>query len=452
MDILKLLLKLVKEYWFFGGLPAASEIYLRALVAFNVLFGLIMLLLYFHQAFYTFFALFTRAKVWPEAKERHKYAYLICAHDEEKVIGNLIDSIYAQNYPRELMKVFVCADNCEDDTARIARERGAVVFERFSNERGKSYALDYMIQRILSEYAGENFDAAFIFDADNLVSADYTEEMNKLFDAGYKVATSFRASKNVGQNWVTVGSSYMFYRECALVHHTRSKLNMGTYVSGTGYYIAMDILADMGGWKYRTLTEDIEFSLDCALKKIKIGYNENAVFYDEQPQRLRDSCRQRMRWGRGSQECFNKFYLKEIKITVKSGLGPIRFEMFVHVCPISVIGMVWSVLYQILLVCLVFGGKPDIALQNWYLGTALPSFALSVVGLYASLVLCAWIFVSKARKKIDLPAYKKFLHCFTFPIIFLLGIPLWAVAIFKKVRWTKIPHTVSKSIEDFGSK
>ena len=75
----------------------------------------------------------------------------------------------------------------------------------------------------------------------------------------------------------------MFYLECDLVHHTRYKLNMGTYVSGTGYYIAMDILADMGGWKYRTLTEDIEFSLDCALKKIKIGYNENAVFYDELP-------------------------------------------------------------------------------------------------------------------------------------------------------------------------
>lgn len=452
METVKRILTFLKNYWFFGGLPSTAGTYMRAIVAFSVVFGVVVLVMYFHQGFYTFFALFTRAKKWPDAKALHKYAYLICAHDEEKVIGNLIESIFAQNYPRELMRVFVCADNCSDQTAKIAREKGATVFERFSNEKGKSYALDYLVKRILSEYIGEGFEAAFVFDADNLVSADYTQEMNKLFDAGYRVATSFRASKNVGQNWVTAGSSYMFYRECALVHHSRSKLNFGTYVSGTGYYIAMDILADMGGWNYHAITEDIEFSLDCALKKIKIGYNENAVFYDEQPQRLLDSCRQRLRWCRGSQECFRKYYLKEFKSTMKSGLGPIRFEMFVHVCPMAVINMVWGVLYQLLLVCMVFGGKPDIALRHWYLSSALPSAGLSFALLYGSLLLCAWIFVFKARKRIDMPWYKKILYSFTFPIIFLIGIPLWAIAMFKKVRWTKIPHTVSKSINEMSGK
>ena len=83
----------------------------------------------------------------------------------DRVIGNLIDSIFAQDYPKDLMKVFVCADNCTDDTAKIARERGAVVFERYSNERGKSYALDYMIKRVLAEYAEEKFDAAYVLNA-----------------------------------------------------------------------------------------------------------------------------------------------------------------------------------------------------------------------------------------------------------------------------------------------
>ena len=452
MDILKYVLNLIKDYWFFGGLPSSAELYLRVLVAFNVVFGLLILVMYFHQGFYTFFALFTRAKKWREAKVRHKYAYMICAHDEEKAIGNLIDSIFAQDYPKDLMKVFVCADNCTDDTAKIARERGAVVFERYSNERGKSYALDYMIKRVLAEYAEEKFDAAFVFDADNLVTANYTEEMNKLYDAGYKAATSFRASKNVGQNWVTAGSSYMFYRECALVHHSRSKLDFGTYVSGTGFYVAMELLEEMGGWNYHTITEDIEFSLDCALKKIKIGYNENAVFYDEQPQKLRDSCAQRLRWCRGMHECFNKYYFKEFKNTVKSGLGPIRFEMFVHVCPLSVISFVWTILYQLLLAAAVFGGKFSASVEHWYITMALPSFGISVAGMYLALVACAFIFVGKAWKRIDMPAYKKIFYCFTFPVIFTLGVPIWSVAIFKKVRWTKIPHTVSKSIGDFGTK
>ena len=288
---------------FFGGLPEEAGLYLKSLAAINSVLCIILFLMYFHQYFYAVVAVFTRAKKWPEAKAQHKYAYLICAHDEDKVVGNLIDSIFAQNYPRELMQVFVCADNCTDETAKIARERGAVVFERFSNERGKSYALDYMIKRILTEYAGENFEAAFVFDADNLVSANYTEEMNKLYDAGYKAATSFRASKNVGQNWVTAGSSYMFYRECALVHHSRSKLGIGTYISGTGYFIAMEVLEKMGGWNYHTMTEDIEFSVDCALKKVKIGYNENAVFYDEQPQKLKVRCRSSVFYGRSCIFC-----------------------------------------------------------------------------------------------------------------------------------------------------
>lgn len=309
-----------------------------------------------------------------------------------------------------------------------------------------------MIKRVLAEYAEEKFDAAFVFDADNLVTANYTEEMNKLYDAGYKAATSFRASKNVGQNWVTAGSSYMFYRECSLVHHSRSKLDFGTYVSGTGFYVAMELLEEMGGWNYHTITEDIEFSLDCALKKIKIGYNENAVFYDEQPQKLRDSCAQRLRWCRGMHECFNKYYFKEFKNTVKSGLGPIRFEMFVHVCPLSVISFVWTILYQLLLAAAVFGGKFSASVEHWYITMALPSFGVSVAGMYLALVACAFIFVGKAWKRIDMPAYKKIFYCFTFPVIFTLGVPIWSVAIFKKVRWTKIPHTVSKSIGDFGTK
>ena len=445
-------LNLIKDYWFFGGLPSSAVVILRVLVAFNVVFGLVMLVMYFHQAFYTVFAMFTRAKKWPDAKVQHKYAYLICAHDEEKVIGNLIESIFAQNYPKELMKVFVCADNCTDETANIAREKGAIVYERFSNEKGKSFALDYLIKRILSEYADEKFEAAFIFDADNLLSANYTEEMNKVFDAGYKAATSFRGSKNVGQSWISAGSSYMFYRECALVHSARSKLNFGTYVSGTGFYVSMDILSEMGGWNYHTITEDIEFSLDCALKKVKIAYNYNAIFYDEQPQKLRDSCRQRLRWCRGMWECFNKFYFKEFKSTMKSGLGPLRFEMFVHVCPLPVIGFVWTILYQLLLVAAVFGGKPDAAVEQWYITMALPGFGLCVAGMYFSLVACAMIFVAKIWKRIDMPAYKKILYCFTFPIIFASSVLLWTVAIFKKVSWTKIPHTVSKKIGDFETK
>lgn len=75
--------------------------------------------------------------------ELHRYAVLISARNEELVIGNLLDSISAQDYPSSLVRVFVVADNCTDKTAKVARAHGAIVYERFNDKLvGKGYALD----------------------------------------------------------------------------------------------------------------------------------------------------------------------------------------------------------------------------------------------------------------------------------------------------------------------
>jgi len=48
---------------------------------------------------------------------RHRFAVLICARNEETVIGELIGSLQQQDYPADLFDVFVVADNCTDHTA-----------------------------------------------------------------------------------------------------------------------------------------------------------------------------------------------------------------------------------------------------------------------------------------------------------------------------------------------
>ena len=102
--------------------------------------------------------------------ELHRYAVLISARNEELVIGNLLDSISAQDYPSRLVRVFVVADNCTDETAKVARAHGAIVYERFNDKLvGKGYALEYLLDRIGEEY-GDVFDAYMVFDADNLLS------------------------------------------------------------------------------------------------------------------------------------------------------------------------------------------------------------------------------------------------------------------------------------------
>ena len=54
----------------------------------------------------------------------HKYAIIVAARNEELVIGQLIKSIKNQKYPKELIDIFVVADNCTDNTARVAEKQG----------------------------------------------------------------------------------------------------------------------------------------------------------------------------------------------------------------------------------------------------------------------------------------------------------------------------------------
>ncbi|MBQ1935997.1 MAG: glycosyltransferase, partial [Clostridia bacterium] len=69
----------------------------------------------------------------PEELHYHKFALVTSAHNEAAVIANLVDSLAQQNYPRECYDIFIIADNCTDNTAEIAREHGAIVYERFND-------------------------------------------------------------------------------------------------------------------------------------------------------------------------------------------------------------------------------------------------------------------------------------------------------------------------------
>ena len=126
----------------------------------------------------------------------HRFAVLIAARNEEAVISELIDSINAQDYPSGLIDIYVAADNCTDGTAKMARCHGAQVFERFDTQHvGKGYALDFLLSHIPHEY-----DAYLVLDADNVIAPDYIRHMDQTLSDGYKIATSYRNSKNYGDN------------------------------------------------------------------------------------------------------------------------------------------------------------------------------------------------------------------------------------------------------------
>lgn len=275
-------------------------------------------LMYWFWSFYSLISLFMTRR-FPKAKNNHKYAIMIAARNESAVIGNLIDSINKQDYPNDLVTVFVVADNCDDNTAEIARQHGAVCYERQDpDHRTKGFALQFLVENIRRDYGIESFEAYFIFDADNLLKKDYITRMNEAFDSGEKIVTSYRNTKNFGDNWIAASYGIHWLRTVRNEHRARSVLNLATRIQGTGFMFASEIIKD--GWNYTSFTEDRAFAADSVVNGYRISYCDAAEFYDEQPTSLKIAMRQRIRWGKGHLQAFVESGPKLFKhiFTVKS--------------------------------------------------------------------------------------------------------------------------------------
>lgn len=168
---------------------------MKALSYINFTLALAFTLCCCYQVFYALVRLMGKRRRF-QAQKLCRYAVLIAARNEESVIGQLIDSIKRQDYPGDLVDIYVAADNCDDRTAEIAAEHGAVVYQRENRGLiGKGYVLHFLIQKIREEHSDKCYDGYFVFDADNLLAPNYITEMNKVFSSGNKVVTGYRNSK-----------------------------------------------------------------------------------------------------------------------------------------------------------------------------------------------------------------------------------------------------------------
>ena len=203
---------------------------------------------YAYQIVYLFVGLIGKGRGGRENAKLHRYAAVVAARNESAVIANLIRTLKEQNYPSELLDIYVIADNCTDNTAQISRQAGAYVYERFNKVQvGKGYALEYLFHHIFEDKGETAYDGFFVFDADNIVDRDFVREMNKMFDTGeYTALTSYRNSQNFCANWISAGYALWFLRESRYLNHARSLLGTSCAVSGTGFLFSRAVLEETG--------------------------------------------------------------------------------------------------------------------------------------------------------------------------------------------------------------
>ena len=406
----------------------------------NYAIALVFLGCYAYQLLYILVPFVRRDKPHQPTK-RHRYAVLISARNESAVIGHLLESIRRQDYPAELVTTFVVADNCTDDTAEASRLGGAVVYERFNQlQVGKGYALNFLLQHIRADYGADAFDGFFVYDADNLLEPNYITEMNKTFSDGYRILTSYRNSKNYGDNWISAGYALWFLREAEYLNHARMLLGTSCAVSGTGFLFHRDVLTRSNGWNFFLLTEDIEFTVNSIISGEKIGYCPTAMLYDEQPTTFRQSWRQRMRWARGYLQVFRRYGGALIRGIFRRHGGFACFDMAMSTMPaiaLTVISLIANGVAAF--IGLQHGQEIIVVLQS--AGEALLNSYLFLLAIGGLTTITQW-------KNIHTSAVRKVLYTFTFPLFMMTYIPISFAALFRKVNWTPIEHKVSISIRD----
>lgn len=298
-----------------------------------------------------------KVKKLPNSKSFTKFAVLIPARNESKVIRGILQCFKDMKYPREFYDVFVIIESAEDPTKEIAENYGFTVIIRgdLTNRKTKGYALDDAYHYIKDH--GLKFDAFMVFDADNIVSNDYLFHMNNVYQSGYQVGNGYRNFTNADQNWLTACSATLFSYINQFTSRGRSMLFNKANLTGTGYFIAYEIVDNEGGWIWNGMTEDVQLTTYCYYHGVKMHYYPYAVYYDEQSESFKVNRTQHCRWVRGFFANRKKFQKKDNQYGNESKIKKalMRFEYNVSIYPFIAICVIYVLCFLAALVIAIIG-------------------------------------------------------------------------------------------------
>lgn len=356
----------------------------------------------------------------------HKFMAIIPAHNEEAVVTNLIESLKNQDYDKKLYDIYVIADNCTDATAEVAQKAGAIVYKRFDAEhKTKGYALQWFLKQKIEENA--DYDAFFVFDADNIVDKNFIKNMNKKLCQGEDVVQGYRDIKNPTDNWITAGYALFYWTMHRLYHLARYNIGLSPLLNGTGFMVKFDVVKP-NGWETETLTEDIEFSLKRIIKGKKLGWATDAIVYDEQPTSFKQSWSQRSRWTVGHMQCLKK-YTGELFEAVKEHKTLMNFDGFLYIAGTT--PMLVITFGLIVLNCIMYAGN---AMSNF-------EFLINILNYLVPTLLfpVATALLVMALEKKPIKPMLKGLLCY--PIFMTTWIMINIKCLFKReTSWEKIEH------------
>ncbi len=370
-------------------------------------------------------------------KEKYKIACLIAARNEEQVVPSLVKSLLRQDYPKELFDVYVIPNNCTDDTEGAAKKAGAKIINVTIPVKSKGEVLKFTFDKLKDK----DYDAYIIFDSDNIVDKNFVRRMNDTLCDGYEVAQGYRDSKNAGDNWITGSYSIFYWIQNFFFNRARMHINGSASINGTGFMIKKSVI-EAEGFQTYTLTEDVEFTAQCAIKNRRIAFVEDAITYDEQPLQFGASWIQRSRWTTGNLQCFARYDLRLIKAFFKNhNIAALDMALLFFAPMFQILG------FALMIVLILFRtfGIELVDIFSYFFAFGVLFFILGYIG---NIVLNVFIVKYNRNNKVMSLIW----GILFFPLFLLTWVPINIKCLIKRdSKWKEIKHTRSINIEEIDN-
>jgi len=344
-------------------------------VTFAELFLVIVALPFVCFSAYLFtLALFSRRIKPPVAltSPRLFFDIVVPAHDEENLIGGTVGALLQIDYPRNLFRVLVVADNCSDETAARAEAAGATVLVRSDPvHRGKGYALSCAFEHSLREGLA---DAVTVVDADTTVSANLLRAFAARIARGADAVQADYAVQNPNASWRTRLLRIAFGSFHVLRSLARERFGLSSGLRGNGMCFTSRLLRAVPHHAF-SLVEDLEYGIDLGEAGYRVEYAPEAHVFGEMVSLATPARSQRRRWEQGRRQLAvlrgPALLLRALRSRDKLLLD-LALDLL---CPplsslviISVLGVVASVLIA------PSGSAPSLALALWILSLVFLAF------------------------------------------------------------------------------
>jgi cellulose synthase/poly-beta-1,6-N-acetylglucosamine synthase-like glycosyltransferase len=246
-------------------------------------------------------------------KELPRFLILIPAHNEEAGIPSTLKSIDALEYPGTCLKVVV-ADRCTDGTAAIARQCGAVCFERTSGEGAKGAAIAWAVGEI--KHADIAYDVMLIIDADAIIERGCVTALCRGLAHGYAIQQGYNYLSNPWESPFTRIIAVTSVLKNKLFFGGKSLVGLSGMLTGTGMCFRRDVI-DKYGWTAFSVGEDWEFSVQLLLAGERIHFNESARVLAKESRNMKQASQQRLRWASGKHAIVSTSVIRLLKEGVR---------------------------------------------------------------------------------------------------------------------------------------